>query len=1336
MNTRWAPIGSALLFLFGAVLARGQLVISNATTQVNFNPASGLFSVMDFASGRTFVSQGNFNETNGTAAIIAVTNATFGQGRAIQFSHSDGNSDVIMLYSNVPFALFQSTLANGSAQTVVSNKIHTLTALVDLSEPAGNLKTMGTGGLLSPSSNPGSYEWLAVADPTNRNGVVSGWVTDDRGSGVVFGKVNGNLVQMDAQIDYGRLQFLPGQTNALEIFALGYFDDARVGLETWADEIARVYDIHLPPQPDGYCTYPSSPNGGASSPAAVAQLTDFVKTNLEAFGFSMIQIDAGWQGGITTTNGSNHGPTRVFTEYTNNYSAGVKPTADYMLTNGITPGIWFEPFAGTSDDPYFTNHEDWFVETTNGTPYWAEWGGNCLDMTYPPARDYVSNMVSNLSHNWDFQYFKMDGLWTGSATPLKYVNSGYSDDHMGDAVFANPAVPNIEAFRDGLKLVRQAAGTNVFLLGCNIAQNMRSYGGTFGLLDAMRIGPDNSASWSGWLRSPQYGSRHYFLQGRVWYNDPDTLYVRSSFTSSQAQAIASWYGISGQLTLDGDWIPGLAADRLDILKRVLPHHGLLPRPVDYFENDPPNIWLLTEPASTNAPRRDVVGIFNWSTSASLNIDVSLAHLGLPTNTDYAGFDFWSNSPAPTISGRLQTTVPPASCRILAVRPVSTVPQLISTSRHVTQGIVSVLAENWDGTNTLSGISRVVGGDPYELRILTPSNGWKAQNATVSAADQAADVTVSCLQSNELVRATLQSLTNREVAWSVAFVLGPSVTLTSPTNGAVFYTNAVIVLAADASAPSGQVAGVDFYRNATKVGSATSEPFVLSISNQPAGTSQFSAVVTDNVGNSTTSTVVLVQIIGSPPSAPSNLTASPGNGQVFLNWSGSSGATDYSVKRATVNGGPYVTIASVTTTSFTDTTVSNRRAYYYVVAAVNPIGESADSAQASATPTDLEPAGLVACLNFDDGTAGDSSGNGNNGVLVNGAAIVNDPERGEVLSLDGVNQYVDLGNASPLDLSTGGQATITAWVKVADTHVHNSIVTKGEWREAYSLLVKGDTAPPNLLWTGNDTSVFSSDPVPTGVWTHVAVTINGALTTFYINGQLNGATNQNRGNPIDQTTTDVCIGREQYSGSLPAGRWFFNGELDDVRIYNVALTRSEIQNVMSNVVNHAPAFASHPLVEPAVEAGHSYVASIGGNASDPDPGDTITFSKVSGPVWLNVAANGGLSGTPLPADAGTNSFLVRVTDSSGYFDEATLNITVIPAPPQIINVTLSGENLIFSGTNGAPGRACYVLASTSLALPLANWARVATNTFDSNGEFNFTNSVQPDLPQSFYLLQLP
>jgi fibronectin type 3 domain-containing protein len=87
-----------------------------------------------------------------------------------------------------------------------------------------------------------------------------------------------------------------------------------------------------------------------------------------------------------------------------------------------------------------------------------------------------------------------------------------------------------------------------------------------------------------------------------------------------------------------------------------------------------------------------------------------------------------------------------------------------------------------------------------------------------------------------------------------------------------------------------------------------------------------------------------------PSAPANLTATGGNQQVSLAWMASTGATSYNVKRAPTNGGPYTTVASPAGTSYTDTAVANGTTYYYVVTAVSANGESANSNQASATPS--------------------------------------------------------------------------------------------------------------------------------------------------------------------------------------------------------------------------------------------------------------------------------------------------------------------------------------------------------------------------------------------------
>jgi len=88
----------------------------------------------------------------------------------------------------------------------------------------------------------------------------------------------------------------------------------------------------------------------------------------------------------------------------------------------------------------------------------------------------------------------------------------------------------------------------------------------------------------------------------------------------------------------------------------------------------------------------------------------------------------------------------------------------------------------------------------------------------------------------------------------------------------------------------------------------------------------------------------------PPPAPSGLTATAvSSSQIDLSWTASSGATSYNVKRATVSGGPYTTVATgLTATSYSDTGLAASTTYYYVVSAVNSAGESDNSTEASAT----------------------------------------------------------------------------------------------------------------------------------------------------------------------------------------------------------------------------------------------------------------------------------------------------------------------------------------------------------------------------------------------------
>lgn len=134
-----------------------------------------------------------------------------------------------------------------------------------------------------------------------------------------------------------------------------------------------------------------------------------------------------------------------------------------------------------------------------------------------------------------------------------------------------------------------------------------------------------------------------------------------------------------------------------------------------------------------------------------------------------------------------------------------------------------------------------------------------------------------------------------------------------------------------------------------------------------GLSYFYVVAAVNAGGAgANSAEVLVQPLDpvEVPVVPTAVTAVAGNAQVNVGWSAVAGASSYQVKRSTTNGGPYAVLASSVNASFVDGGVTNGVTYYYVVAAVGAAGTSANSMQASASPSagvvaPVAPIGLVA-----------------------------------------------------------------------------------------------------------------------------------------------------------------------------------------------------------------------------------------------------------------------------------------------------------------------------------------------------------------------------------------
>lgn len=292
-----------------------------------------------------------------------------------------------------------------------------------------------------------------------------------------------------------------------------------------------------------------------------------------------------------------------------------------------------------------------------------------------------------------------------------------------------------------------------------------------------------------------------------------------------------------------------------------------------------------------------------------------------------------------------------------------------------------------------------------------------------------------------------------------------------------------------------------------------------------------------------------------PTTPLDLVATGGNnGQVPLNWSAAYGATSYNVKRSLTSGGSYVTIApNVSGTTYTDTSVANGTTYYYTVSAVNGPGESGNSLEDQATPGGA--ASLLARYPFDD-NASDVSGKGNKAMLMASPGF-STGHYGQALILNGAGQYAKVPAGI---MANAASFTIAAWVYWNGGSAWQRIFDFGNDTTSYMFLTPhsaGGAMRFAITSSGSQNEqAVETAPLPVHQWVHVAVTYNGSVATLYVNGGF-----QNSGSvslsPANFNPAANYLGKSQWPSDP-----YFSGRLDDVCIYNYALSNLQIQQLMS------------------------------------------------------------------------------------------------------------------------------------------------------------------------------
>ncbi|MFK5894256.1 MAG: RHS repeat-associated core domain-containing protein [Pseudomonadota bacterium] len=309
-------------------------------------------------------------------------------------------------------------------------------------------------------------------------------------------------------------------------------------------------------------------------------------------------------------------------------------------------------------------------------------------------------------------------------------------------------------------------------------------------------------------------------------------------------------------------------------------------------------------------------------------------------------------------------------------------------------------------------------------------------------------------------------------------------------------------------------------------------------------------------------------------------------------------------------------------------------------------------------------GLVAHYEF-EGNADDSSGNGNNGTE-NGGVTYTTGVIGQAASFDGVDGYIDV----PHDNSLSPQKfTLSSWVNVAADTQYDPILLKGryngDWygnnQREYQLITNyGAYLGSDLVWHKSDLI----NPAVAEKWEMLTLSYDGNLLKMYKNGALENSLESSSTLNVPNSPESLTIGSafDVENGLLGNVHQALKGKLDDVRIYNRALTSTEITelyNLGTDTTPDAFTFTDQTNVSLSTQTTSNTITVSGINAN-------ATISITNGEYEINGDGNWLTTDSTV---ANTDTVKVRHTSSGSY--SSTVDTTL----------TIGGISDIFTSTTG-------------------------------------------------------
>ncbi len=233
-----------------------------------------------------------------------------------------------------------------------------------------------------------------------------------------------------------------------------------------------------------------------------------VLEDLRGYPFDVVQLDDGWERCVGDW------------EANADFPSGMADMASRIRDHGFTPGLWLSPFIAPAQSEIYRTRPHLFLHDEHGDPKPAgfNWGNSyfALDTTLPETRDHLVDTFQKV-RDWGYRYLKLDFMYAGALSGARHQD-----------------VPREEAYRDAVRLIREVAGEDTYLLGSGVPVIP-----SIGIFDGIRVSPDVAPYWDNSERSTDYsgaGARNAVIASlhRLWLRpllevDPDPVFFRTRY---------------------------------------------------------------------------------------------------------------------------------------------------------------------------------------------------------------------------------------------------------------------------------------------------------------------------------------------------------------------------------------------------------------------------------------------------------------------------------------------------------------------------------------------------------------------------------------------------------------------------------------------------------------------------------------------------------------------------------------------------------------------------------------------------------------------------------------